>query len=423
MVKDTEKAASTALADPPRPARAREAMRAGSARVGAREANDALLARLERPKGFRRTLVLWCVALAALLAIGLLFAMAARADALTPLRERTSDQAIAADLAKLETLSSRLKAAPAADAWRVARADALIGAARTEYLDNDRTGFDVAAYEAAKRAVDEIASGAPAVAPGAVPEGAVIGGSTKVRPDLWDRLEAMKRDPQFACAAEPLARLEVELLWAGNEQVDQGDCHTSPHLAAAERLADDARTKLEACRPAEPVAAIPVTPEPAKPAPTEAVPVPVVPTPEELRIPRNVHFALDKYFLSARSREVIAGISSVLRKYPSITVRLEGHTDSRASAAYNLRLSKNRVNAVQAEMVRLGVAASRITTAFKGEADLKVSEDSKSNFARNRRVEMVFVDPEGQDIQAEDQEEDLQLESDREFRKGLGTRR
>ena len=143
------------------------------------------------------------------------------------------------------------------------------------------------------------------------------------------------------------------------------------------------------------------------------VPPQSIPTAEELRIPRNVHFALDKHFISPTSRKVIEGIVAILKKYPSITVRLEGHTDSRASVAYNLALSKRRVNATHAVFLALGIDSQRITTSFKGKGDLYAQEDSKKGFALNRRVEMVFVDAEGRDIVGERQEGDLQLEGDK----------
>ncbi len=259
-----------------------------------------------------------------------------------------------------------------------------------------------------------MSSGAPAFTRSTVPAGSDLPGTTRVRQDLWSSLEDLKKGEGFACAAEELAQAEVQLQWAGNEQLDQGTCRTSPHVAEAERLLREATTLAAACAPA-PVAVVKPMPTPIPPTPIQpsepVAPVAPAPTPEELRIPRNVHFALDKYFLSERSREVIAGVVEVMKKYPSITVRLEGHTDSRASVAYNLRLSKNRVEAVNQRMQALGIAANRITTAFKGEGELKTTEDSNANFARNRRVEMVFVDSEGHDIHAEEQEGDLQLES------------
>ncbi len=337
----------------------------------------------------------------------------AATDALAPLRQRTTDAIVARDLGHIEALTSQLAATRADDTWRIERAKALLEAAGREYQENDRTGFDAAAYAEARAMVEQVASGAAAVTNASVPAGIALPGTARVREDLWTSLETLKKGDGFACARAELARAEVQLQWAGNEQLDQGECRVSPHVAEAERLLREAATLAAGCAPA-PVAVVKPAPTPIPPTPitpSEPVaPVAPAPTPEELRIPRNVHFALDRYVLSERSREVIAGVVAVMKKYPSISVRLEGHTDSRASVAYNLRLSKNRVNAVATHMRALGIEADRVTTAFKGEGELKTTEDSNANFARNRRVEMVFVDSEGHDIHAEDQEEDLQLE-------------
>lgn len=349
-------------------------------------------------------------------ALASLLAVAPRASAkgaLTPLGQRTTDEGIAADLARIDAARARLDAASGTDVWRLARAKALLAAAGREYQMNDRTGFAEATFAEAQSLAGQIEGGAPAVTSQTVPPASTLPGSTRVRPELWTALEALKKSDGFSCAAEALAKAEVQLQWAGNEQVDQGECRTSPHLADAERLLTEARAQEAGCNAVPVVVAPKEVPAPAPVAiqPTAPVaPIAAVPTPEELRIPRNVHFALDKYFLSATSHDVIAGVVKVLKKYPTITVRLEGHTDSRASAAYNMVLSKNRVEAVHREMLALGIEDSRISTSFKGKSELKATEDSKANFARNRRVEMVFVDSSGLEIQAEEQEGDLQLE-------------
>jgi len=238
-----------------------------------------------------------------------------------------------------------------------------------------------------------------------------ITGSTQVRPDLWETLEQLKRSKGYPCVVEELARLEVSLARAGNEQIDQGDCHASPHVAAAERWAHEARLKAAACGEA-PTTPAPKVPEPvAIPKPT-TVPAPAleIPTAEELRIPRDVHFAVNSSRISAQSRAVIEGIVDLLDKYPSITVLLVGHTDSRGSVEYNERLSRRRVNAVRDVMVLMGIDTNRITVDHRGESELMTSEEDVRDLALNRRVEMLFVDREGLEIKAERQEGDLQLE-------------
>lgn len=337
-------------------------------------------------------------------------AFAAASDALPatlhPLAQRTSDETIASDLAAIAGCRTALQAAVQAGGpqpWRQAFAEAWLDAARNEYTDDDRTGFAEGAYQRALAIVREIEAGAAPVTHESVPVAAdSVPGSLRVMPELWTELQRLKRHPGFQCAEVQIARMEVQLAWTGNEQVDMGDCHASPHLAEARRLANEARALEEVCNAVpEPVAPKPVVVETPKPA---------VPTREELRIPRNVHFALDKHFISAESRRVIEGIAALLKKYPSITVRLEGHTDSRASVEYNLRLSQRRVNAARAVFLELGIDSTRLSVDYKGKGDLYAEEKDTRGFALNRRVEMVFVDPDGRDIQGERQEGDLQLE-------------
>lgn len=319
---------------------------------------------------------------------------------------RMSDEVIAADLAAIDGCRAALATAvqeKGPQPWRQAFAAAWLDAARTEYTDHDRTGFAEGAYQRALAIVREIESGAAPVDHQSVPVAAdSIPGSMRVKPELWTELQRLKRHEGFKCAEVQIARMEVQLAWTGNEQVDMGDCHASPHLAEAQKLASEARALEEVCN---------VTPVPPAPKPVVVeTPKPAVPTREELRIPRNVHFALDKHFISPESHKVIEGIVALLQKYPSIRVRLEGHTDSRASVAYNLALSQRRVNATKAVFLALGVDSTRISTDFKGKGDLYAEEKDTRGFALNRRVEMVFVDSDGRDIKGERQEGDLQLE-------------
>lgn len=329
---------------------------------------------------------------------------------LTPLGKQTTDRAIARDLDAIDGWQAKLDSLPGAaeDVWRAAGARAWLDAARVEYTDNDRQGFAGAAFERGVALVSEIEKGAAPVDSVNAPKAVIPRGSLKVADSLYTHLESLKHNPGFRCAREPLAQLEVELAWTGNEQIDQGDCRTSPHLARANDLARTAQELVEKCIP-PPVANLEAPPVPI-PADTMRVVHVEVPTKEELKIPRNVHYALNEFTISPTSHRVIAGIAALLEKYPSITARLVGHTDSRGSADYNLELSKRRVNAARSEFIAMGIDPSRLSTDFKGKADIYAIEDSKKGFALNRRVEMVFVDSEGNDISGERQEGDLQLE-------------
>ncbi|MGG6294636.1 OmpA family protein [Leptolyngbya sp. AN02str] len=132
------------------------------------------------------------------------------------------------------------------------------------------------------------------------------------------------------------------------------------------------------------------------------------PIPEILQVPTNVHFALDQSTLSPESQAVLDRIAEVLRQYPSITVELQGHTDPRASAEYNIALSNRRALSVRNYLLQQGIAPERMTIRAFGEELRRTDGSSRLDYARDRRVELVFSDSRGFELQI--QEMDLQLE-------------
>src|SRR5262249_21929603 len=137
-------------------------------------------------------------------------------------------------------------------------------------------------------------------------------------------------------------------------------------------------------------------PPPPAPPPPSAPIAPNKEIEEALKgIPAGIHFALNKSDLSPTSKNVVARIAAVLVRYPDVKVVLEGHTDSRGSAEYNLALSKRRADAVQAGLVAAGVDALRITTTFAGKANLLNAEKDVTDLALNRRVDFKYFDANG----------------------------
>ena len=155
-----------------------------------------------------------------------------------------------------------------------------------------------------------------------------------------------------------------------------------------------------------PVTPPPVIPEPPIPQP----PIPEPPKPIRLSVPRNIHFALDKDFISQKSGEVLDKIVKVMEQYPDIVIELQGHTDSRASVAYNQDLAKRRATNARNYLLKKGIAPERMTIRSFGERKLRTQENNVVDYARNRRVEVLFFDVRGIDIEFENQERDLQIE-------------
>ncbi|MFE4105690.1 OmpA family protein [Almyronema epifaneia] len=134
------------------------------------------------------------------------------------------------------------------------------------------------------------------------------------------------------------------------------------------------------------------------------------PEPIRLRVPRNIHFALDRADISTASAEVLSRIAAVLLEYPFLTVEIQGHTDPRASVAYNQALSDRRAKSARDYLLRQGVAAERMRIVPLGESQRATTGSSRIDYARDRRVEFIFEDTRGLDIIFESQETDLQPE-------------
>jgi outer membrane protein OmpA-like peptidoglycan-associated protein len=73
-------------------------------------------------------------------------------------------------------------------------------------------------------------------------------------------------------------------------------------------------------------------------------------------------------------------------------VRVEGHTDSRASDEYNLDLSQRRASAVMRYLQRAGVENGRLTARGFGESMPIATNDTEDGMSLNRRVELVIVE-------------------------------
>ncbi|MEO1394852.1 MAG: OmpA family protein [Cyanobacteria bacterium J06634_5] len=159
---------------------------------------------------------------------------------------------------------------------------------------------------------------------------------------------------------------------------------------------------LLAAAPYQPVCQDP-EPEP-QPDPVE------MEVPINLRIPRNIHFALDRSFISAESANILDQIAGALAAYPSLTIELQGHTDPRASNAYNEALGERRALSARDYLLQKGIAPERMRIRSFGESQLISTVPDVVDYARDRRVEFMFFDTRGLDITFEDLETDLQIE-------------
>ncbi|MFZ5572067.1 MAG: OmpA family protein [Thermodesulfobacteriota bacterium] len=104
-------------------------------------------------------------------------------------------------------------------------------------------------------------------------------------------------------------------------------------------------------------------------------------------IVKGIQFDSAKWSFKPSSYEVMDQIVTVFETHPDVKFEIQGHTDNRGSAAYNLNLSEKRANAVKEYLIGKGVPADRITAKGYGLTMPVASNDTEDGRAANRRVE------------------------------------
>ncbi|MBJ6763619.1 outer membrane exchange protein TraB [Myxococcaceae bacterium JPH2] len=108
----------------------------------------------------------------------------------------------------------------------------------------------------------------------------------------------------------------------------------------------------------------------------------------------QVNFATDQDVILSESFPILEEVSRVMTDNTSIDrVLVEGHTDSRASDAYNLELSKRRAASVKRFLIESGVAAERVCSQGFGRSRPVADNESEEGMALNRRVEFTIQPP------------------------------
>jgi OmpA-OmpF porin, OOP family len=104
----------------------------------------------------------------------------------------------------------------------------------------------------------------------------------------------------------------------------------------------------------------------------------------------GIYFDVNKDVVKPESYGALNDIAKILNEVPDVKVKIIGHTDSDGQDDANLDLSKRRAASVKAELARsFGVNADRLETDGMGETQSIAPNDTPSNKALNRRVELI----------------------------------
>jgi outer membrane protein OmpA-like peptidoglycan-associated protein len=103
----------------------------------------------------------------------------------------------------------------------------------------------------------------------------------------------------------------------------------------------------------------------------------------------GIYFGFNSATIRPQSDSMLGAIAGMMRREPSWTLTVTGHTDNVGGDAANLTLSQRRAEAVKAALVARGVVAERLDTGGSGASAPKATNATLEGRARNRRVELT----------------------------------
>jgi peptidoglycan-associated lipoprotein len=106
---------------------------------------------------------------------------------------------------------------------------------------------------------------------------------------------------------------------------------------------------------------------------------------EFITIGDRVYFDFNKAEVRTSDAATLNEQAVWLKKYPSITIVVEGHCDERGTREYNLALGERRANAVKEYLMSRGISANRVQTISYGKERPAVLGSNDSAWQQNRR--------------------------------------
>lgn len=110
-----------------------------------------------------------------------------------------------------------------------------------------------------------------------------------------------------------------------------------------------------------------------------------------IRLPGAILFDFDSAALRPDAERTLGELAAVLAAYAPRPARVEGHTDSIASDAYNQTLSERRAAAVVQWLAKNGIAAGRLQGVGLGEGRPIADNATAAGRQQNRRVEVIIA--------------------------------
>jgi peptidoglycan-associated lipoprotein len=104
-----------------------------------------------------------------------------------------------------------------------------------------------------------------------------------------------------------------------------------------------------------------------------------------------VFFGYDQDTIDETGQQTLNSNAALMKKYPTWVVTIEGHSDERGTAEYNLALGERRALAARNYLVSLGIPADRLRTVSYGKEFPFEPGHEEGSWSKNRRAHFVVT--------------------------------
>jgi peptidoglycan-associated lipoprotein len=112
--------------------------------------------------------------------------------------------------------------------------------------------------------------------------------------------------------------------------------------------------------------------------------------PQGVLAKRSVYFDYDSYVIKNDYQSLIENHARYLKTHNTRKIIIQGNTDDRGGAEYNLALGQKRAEAVRKSLSLLGVPESQMEAVSLGKEKPKALGNDEAAWAENRRADIVY---------------------------------
>ena len=113
--------------------------------------------------------------------------------------------------------------------------------------------------------------------------------------------------------------------------------------------------------------------------------------PKSPLVEKSVYFGFDEYTVQTKYQKMLSAHASYLKANPKQKIIIQGNTDDRGTAEYNLALGQRRSEAVRKSLNLMGVSDNQMEAVSFGKEKPKADGDNEAAWAENRRADIVYI--------------------------------